>query len=1234
MCRIELQLGTTTRDDGGSAAASSSASDTKAAPRFCSINPSTYRPTFSGGTYRSTASTAAASGTASSSSTASKKPELVVGSRYLTATKDTAKPVTVTATPEKKAPTKLETYMNRRNLSSTASPSTSSLNKYGSSKELQSTSGDTKRTPSKYSSSSTNNLSAIGSDGRSSQRNLSSSNLSDTDKSKTPKYSSNRDLRKDAVDTNKPSTTSRFSPKVTAKTESTSSRYGSASKLTTDPKDTPSRYGSQYPSSYAKKAAEESANKTTASSKKTECPPITYNTLYGARAAEKKERPSITINRTRSRDPSPLKNNRSRDPSPIEQVKERYGGTTSGFTSANSYTRRFRNAVSPLNQRPTSGGGSSNLLLSYMTSSEAASSKRYSRSKSKEPLTPTTVEQTLEEIKHLAEDIDRVLNVEEEEVIMVQVNVIHRATSPNPASTTPSRTRRLDISKTVPKTIERPLKKPEMVDKEIQSDRMDDPTKYSRFNPTSSRATTSPWSPEYKKNVAVNKSRTDSPAETVSSKSEASSGVPNKTTSSSLTKSNSIKNLTRSDSKKSLTRSDSVKKTALSKSSSKSENGPKSLPPTGAVKADSPAKTVLNVNKDFRKSSLNMGPTDRLRKGRSSQSSSDSSSGKSSAMVCNHHSRSERSQSVGSETSTSSSAPSSARQTPDLQRARSSLQTKGKTPKLSEKSKSKTSSSLEEELPIDNLSDICVTVTHKAPSSSNATTSTSAPNAANGVRGRALNESGAKNENSQYTTEDHVGELNVARRSSPLSSSQFDSSAATTTTTTTTQQRSSSPSTSNLGLNTVAKIFYRSVSPQLRPHPLLPTIIVPAEHRDTTELEPHTEATSLRNRCDSTSASESLKLDTEPTTNKLMGVRGCSEVSSSERSWFDKGHCDQPLELKTELLNKIRHIDSGDRSTWLASSQSGLSNGGIESQQVSERNNQGAATNGSNGNGCENTNLNTNGSAYKIRHIESGECAWWLNSNGSNNNSRNSPSGSACSADKTNHELMTTGANGSASVSASEDKGNNESRYKISHVQSGEKAWWMSPTPEANGGNSGTSPQVVSNGNEGSSKYKLRHIESGEKAWWMKSDSEPSAVTNGNGNSAKNKSANSVSQEDDAKSKYKIRPIESGERAWWMSDESSPKRGGTTTNKTEDDISEVEEDEEFDQIVIDGTLGDRASPEGVEDPLRMSQHRLSPYDNVESAMQELQKKAANLFISKHTNIDDVLGGSSSMQQAR
>lgn len=83
------------------------------------------------------------------------------------------------------------------------------------------------------------------------------------------------------------------------------------------------------------------------------------------------------------------------------------------------------------------------------------------------------------------------------EIEMITLTVISRGTSPTPTSQQSStflRSRRIDIAKMVEKQITRP-KKPvhTMIDKVIQSDRLDDSTKISRYA-GASRISATPWS--------------------------------------------------------------------------------------------------------------------------------------------------------------------------------------------------------------------------------------------------------------------------------------------------------------------------------------------------------------------------------------------------------------------------------------------------------------------------------------------------------------------------------------------------------------------------------------------------------------------------------------------------------------------------------------------------------------------------------------------------------------------
>lgn len=200
-----------------------------------------------------------------------------------------------------------------------------------------------------------------------------------------------------------------------------------------------------------------------------------------------------------------------------------------------------------------------------------------------------------------------------------------------------------------------------------------------------------------------------------------------------------------------------------------------------------------------------------------------------------------------------------------------------------------------------------------------------------------------------------------------------------------------------------------------------------------------------------------------------------------------------------------------------------------------------------------------------IKHVQSGEQPWWLQ-----DNPTEVPEGV-----QVYQEVQ---------------------KPKIKPVESGEAPWWLNENstppegvqtypnwtepnkPEVRRNDSGNSTWWLDSDKSNSERqpecldtHKLRHIDSGEREWWINDDE---------------------ASKDDPKPKYTIRHQESGERAWWMQDQEP--------------------------------LGDRASPEGLEMP-KDNEDRLSPYDNVPD-LREGVKNTPPLFISKHTNIDDILGG--------
>lgn len=81
-----------------------------------------------------------------------------------------------------------------------------------------------------------------------------------------------------------------------------------------------------------------------------------------------------------------------------------------------------------------------------------------------------------------------------------------------------------------------------------------------------------------------------------------------------------------------------------------------------------------------------------------------------------------------------------------------------------------------------------------------------------------------------------------------------------------------------------------------------------------------------------------------------------------------------------------------------------------------------------------------------------------------------------------------------------------------------------------------------------------------------------------------------------------------GSRPWWINSDSR------------------HQEDSFEQDGI--PLGDRASPEGLEMPKDDETRPLSPYDNVPSSRKPQRPNSLNFYISKHKNIDEILGGGS------
>lgn len=842
-------------------------------------------------------------------------------------------------------------------------------------------------------------------------------------------------------------------------------------------------------------------------------------------------RSTLNISSIRSRDPSPASTygNRSRDPSPAEP--RYYGTTSSGYSSG--YNRLYSRANTS-SYGSKYGSRSAGTALSYLTASDASArcvsqrTKRdkYSKDTKENSKEPESLSTSIDESSLSTDTTSGTQDCEK----MIEISVITRSTSPNPPiSSTYLRSRRSDNAKTIEKTIKRPINKPVCEDKEIQSDRMDDPTKYSRF--TTSRIT--PWSYVDNKfnssgysrfgNTSTNGSSskinsTKSEKDKSDTDSEKKSLSKSSSQSASLSRSSSVKSNSKtkpsSESRTSVeSKSKTCSKQQSSSSKSKSPDVSRTLPPQ-PPKSESPSKTVSSstgsfkwTNKDFRKSALNVGTPDRPRKSRTASVESDQENGVEKTILT---SSSRRSPSAGSEVSYTSTTVTS-------------------------------------------TSEDDVKQTSKLMSSSLSQ---------NVCNGDDLPKDILRTESSRTVPSHLQNDLSHNDTSS---------------------KNDESKSFLIRALAPVTNLF--------KSKPAQSQLVQSPPRQDIIYLDDN----------NSTSISENMSQDTEsvfPATK----TNSKSNIQIDDPSWWtnNTNSNNDQSDFGSNMKYKLRHIDSGEIAWWMTDNDNDDNDDTVADDITLNQSETSEKTEPFSG-------------KFKIRHVESGEKAWWLTNDASE----------GASDVIRNNELVANHANEEENAPLTVKQ-----KYQIAHIQSGERAWWL-------------------NEDEGDKKtddnkmYNIRHIESGEKAWWMNGCDESNDSTSYNQlNKSMNSNHTNIEDErwwtnqdnsnDLAKNKspikteiqkeYKITHVESGEKAWWM------------TNENNDD-TDCEVDE-VDHLNINAMkncslecdkppIGDRASPEGLEDTTKA---RSSPYDHLTNGNGRV-KNLKKLFISKHTNIDEILGSS-------
>ncbi|XP_050308559.1 LOW QUALITY PROTEIN: uncharacterized protein LOC126744971 [Anthonomus grandis grandis] len=829
---------------------------------------------------------------------------------------------------------------------------------------------------------------------------------------------------------------------------------------------------------------------------------------------------------------------------------------TSRFLPKNSVERSYTAYTRPSTVRTHEVSRKNKELLTVLHAQqeqEKASSRPASRCSSVAP----------EDIPKIVKKASPEKNVEcPKQTQMETVKIMTRGTSPNLGSSThPSflRSRRIELAKTIEKTVTRPKTvKGNMIDKGIQSDRMDDSTRSSRFA-GASRISATPWtnfldmkfnSPSNKKDKKGKQDSTESP-----------------------------KSLSRTSSTNSIIskKSDKDLKKPLTKSKltpPKQLTDKKQLPPP-IPKSDSSNKTnslhSLNpLNKDFRKSVLNMNPDGNKTKiGRRSNSASSAESDNADPDATDI---SETLNSCRSYHTSNSSSKLPQKSTPERQ----------------QRSNRSPSSDASTTNPSSSEDDVR---SRKVLSANSSRTSITAddvfidkplkvPQSPKSKCDQGKNEAEAKNFLMRALAP--VTNLFKANRQSQ-SESETDRTPGET------------------GNESEEKVFWffdpssestndqRTIS-QSSAEPKRATLIL---HKVETDTDHSSDQSKLQ------VMSEPINMKYGEPTDLCKPMSQC-QISNPKHS------------------SLLKQDSSGEAPWWLDSNQSIP-----EGVQVYS------------GYNAEN-NMTAPIIKPKIRHIESGEKPWWLDE------SATIPEGvdtypNWVQQNKPEEEQLPV----------------NQIQHKIKPVDSGEIPWWLKKD--------GTPPEGVKvwhhAENETSTKQKIRHIESGEAPWWLNKDFQPpegvqtypdwtpDQTSSPQFNNRNNSGSSTWWQESDKSNSecvrqsglgegHKLRHIDSGERAWWANDEELPDQSqGIKENNCEKIRYPIRHQESGEsawwlQEEDQEPLGDRASPEGLEMPKDDEQGRLSPYDNVpiNRVAEKKHDQISSLFISKHTNIDDILGG--------
>ncbi|XP_050073209.1 uncharacterized protein LOC126561276 isoform X1 [Anopheles maculipalpis] len=840
------------------------------------------------------------------------------------------------------------------------------------------------------------------------------------------------------------------------------------------------------------------------------------------------------------------------------------------------------------------------------------------------------------------------------------------------------------MCKTIEKTIQKQLLPVETADKQVQSDRMDDPTKYLRYGQPSTRSwspfldqkygTSSPTLGYTRYSSASSRYSRDSPGfSRETSVSSSKSDAPEKKELSTLAARVKELSLSKSNSTKSTSSRSSTGSAPGSKlKTPPKQKSPEKPPPAPAKDSPSPVRSV--ANKDFRKSALNMGPApERPRKSSTSSSKSSSSSASTATPVAETNGstsripnvrqqngtkvtkRSDRSASTSSEDTSSASASSGT----DTDREQSITRTAPN--EQDDLSAATDASNANNELLlraiqlatnfVNNQNRNATSWYDNASTTSMSECLTADPSGKSGweagthymesIKDDSSNEEDEEddegNENGQEKDADEDGQKPASEYQQAMwwrRSGNFEQTATVQET-----------------VPSARSFTYRIRRVESGEKPWW---LTDDGNKPVPELEPDT---------------------TEPSSTAEPDMAGGTEAMT------DDGRTTATSIFESQTLSPFRpirvtRVESGERAWWMKSTENvAAKSSGERSKQPSKEQTP------------ESVGAGKKSPGYTVFKLEAEDEAWWEQAM-ADLSRKDQTSGSSPSS-----------TSGSREPSKEPTPEPRSQGVTLTRVVSGEKAWWLYSSEKVNElGKTSATDDIADNGIENNESvrecspvkakpFKITRIESGEQPWWMLETSDAPVSRSGSKSNvvSRSNSFNSkASGKQTSPTKYRITRVESGEKAWWMTGDSPDESAGSPRKlssfveqhgEEEADLQnsdiEAQVEQELQSITnfVAGLpkfptgeytiepitsetppLGDRASPEGE------AGGRASPYDNIPSTLSaplqanvqavptvslehgtNVSTDAGNLstrkdtqspvFISRHTNIDDLLGGS-------